>query len=237
MLSRASLPTPWAGGRNADENGCAEFHSLGAHLVQAAVDHAFFELEVGNAVTQQPADAVALLEHGHVVAGTRKLLRAGKPGRAGADDRDLLPGLVRRRLRTHPAFFPGPVHDCMLDRLDADRVLVDTQHARFFAGRRADAAGEFRKVVGRMQHLDRRLPVLPVDQVVPVRDDVADRASRHAERHAAIHAARALHPRRLVGQAQVELAVVLLAGLGGLVRLLDAAELEEPVTLPTHFST
>src|SRR2546422_4825673 len=54
-------------------------------------------------------------------------------------------------------------------------------------------------------------------------------------RHAAIHAARALHSRRLVGQAQVELAVVLLAGLGGLVRLLDAAELEEPGDLTHSF--
>src|SRR5205807_8319847 len=149
------------GGRaHADEIRRAELDALGAHLLQAPVDHVFFELEVGDAVTQQPADAVALLEHGHVVAGARQLLRAGKPGRARADDRDLLSRPVRRGQRPYPALFPGLVDDGVLDRLDADRVLVDAQHARFLAGRRTDAAGEFRKVVGRMQYFDRRLPVL-----------------------------------------------------------------------------
>jgi hypothetical protein len=44
-----------------------------------------------------------------------------------------------------------------------------------------------------MQRLDGVLPVLPVDEVVEVRDEIVDRAALHAERNAAVHAARALH--------------------------------------------
>ena len=42
----------------------------------------FLHLEIGNAVAQQPADAVGFLEHDDGVAGARELLRAGEPGRA-----------------------------------------------------------------------------------------------------------------------------------------------------------
>src|SRR5262249_35550154 len=157
------------------------------------------------------ADAVVLLEHRDRVARARELLRAGEPRRSRADDRHLLAAALGGALRPDPAGLPGAVDDRVLYRLDPDRVLVDAQHAGLLAGRRADAAGELGKIVGRMQRLDRRLPVAAVDEVVPVGNDVVDRAALHAERDAAIHAARALDLGILVGQAQVELAVVLLS--------------------------
>ena len=51
-------------------------------------------LEVGDAVTQQPADPVGALEDRDGVPGPRELLGRGQPGRTRADDRDLLAGLV-----------------------------------------------------------------------------------------------------------------------------------------------
>ena len=173
-------------------------------------------------------DAVVLFEHHHVVPGARQLLRAGEAGGARADDRDLLAGLVLRRLRQDPALFPGLVDDRVLERLDPDRVVVDPQRARLLARRRAYAAGEFGEVVRRVQRLDRVLPVLPVNQIVEVRDDVVDRAAAHAERGAAVHAARALDPRFLVGEVSDELAPVALARLGRFGRLLEALMLEKP---------
>ena len=80
----------------------------------------------------------------------------------------------------------------LLDQLDRHRRLIDAQHAGSFARRRADAAGELRKIVGRMQTADRALPAAVIHEVVPVRDQVVDRAAGVAERHAAIHAASAL---------------------------------------------
>ena len=87
--------------------------------------------------------------------GARKLLRAGEARRAGADDGDALAGFARRRLRLDPAFFPRLVDDRVLDRLDADRIVVDAQRAGFLARRRADAAGELGEIVGRVQRVDR----------------------------------------------------------------------------------
>src|SRR5215468_9992971 len=126
-----------------------------------------------------------------------------------------------------PALVPRLVDDRVLDRLDADRVLVDAQRAGFLARRRADAPGELGEVVRRVQRLDRVLPVLPVDEVVEVRNDVVDRAAGHAERHAAVHAARALDLGLLVAEVRDELAVVLRPRAGRLRGLLQARVLEK----------
>ena len=106
-----------------------------------------FSSEVGDAVAQQAADAVALFEQRHGMAGARQLLRAGQAGRARAHHRDLLAGLARRHLRRDPALGPALVDDGVLDGLDADRVAVDVQGTGGFARRRADAAGELRKLL------------------------------------------------------------------------------------------
>src|SRR5690606_38451156 len=114
----------------------------------------------------------ALLEHGDGMAGACQLLCSGQAGRAGTDDGDLLAGLVAGRLRHHPAVFTGLVDDGALDGLDADRLARDVQRTRGFTRRRADAAGEFGELVGRVQDIDGLAPVAPIDQIIPVRNDV-----------------------------------------------------------------
>jgi len=57
-----------------------------------------------------------------------------------------------------------------------------------------------------MQRLNRVAPVLPVDEIVEVRDDVIDRATAHAKWGAAVHAARALDLGLIRGQMLNELA-------------------------------
>src|SRR5690606_11407777 len=127
----------------------------------------------------------------HIVTDTRQLLRRRQAGRTGTDDGHALAGLELGRLRHDPAHLPGLVDDGVLDRLDAYRIIVDVQCTGRLAGRRADAAGEFREVVGRMQILDRLEPLAVVNEIVPVRNDVVDRAAAGAEGNAAVHAARA----------------------------------------------
>src|SRR5207247_7163012 len=120
--------------------------------------------------------------------------------RAGPDDRDAATGLDTRRLRHDQAGIPRVVDDRVLDLLDRDRVaLADLEHARGLARRRAQSAGELREVVRRVQLADRLGPAAAVDEVVPVRDEVPQRAAAVAERHAALHAARALRGELLVG--------------------------------------
>src|SRR6202035_5140461 len=47
----------------------AELDALGNHLLQPPVEHPFFHLELGDAVAQQSADTVSLLEHRYRMPG------------------------------------------------------------------------------------------------------------------------------------------------------------------------
>src|SRR5690606_29736137 len=180
-------------------------HELDAFLLhefQAPLDHvALVELHVRDAVHQQAARAVGALQHGDAVAGPIELCGRREAGRSGADHHNLLAGAVARRLWNHPALLPAAIDDGRFDGLDGHRLIADAEYAGSFAGRRADAAGEIGKVVGHVQALERLPPQPAVDQVVPLRDHVVDRAARgHAadqlarvtEGDAAIHAARRL---------------------------------------------
>ena len=204
----------------ADMDAVVERHAFGFHLRHAAVDDVLFHLEVGNAVAKQAAGLGEFLVDMDVMAGAGELLRSRKARGAGADDGDLLAGLLRRDLRLQPAIVPGAIHDGAFDGLDGDRVVVDVERAGRLARRRTDAAGEFRKVVGRVQIARGFFPVALVDEVVEVGDLVVDRAARRARRNrtgavaignAAIHAARGLVAGVLLAQGNDEFAIMLQA--------------------------
>ena len=74
---------PQAGHRqvDADLDAGPELDAFLRHQRQPAIDEALFELELGNAVTQQAADAVGPLEDGHVMPGLIQLVGGGEPGR------------------------------------------------------------------------------------------------------------------------------------------------------------
>ena len=74
-------------------------------------------------------------------------------------------------------------------------VVVDVERAGGLARRRAHAARHLGEVVGGVQVERRRLPLVAVDEVVPVRDLVVDRAAVVAVGDAAVHAARRLRLR------------------------------------------
>ena len=169
------------------------------------------------------------------MADARQLLRGGQAGRTGTDDGNLLAGLVLRRLRDDPAHLPALVDDEVLDRLDAHRRRVDPQRTGGFAGRRADAAGEIREIVGGMQHVQRLLPVATVNQVIPVGNDVVHRTAVVAERNAAIHAACALNLGLFVGQGVDEFLVVFQALFDRLVSLGKTLEFHESSRL-AHYA-
>ena len=183
----------------------AELGALGLHLLEPALEMALLHLELGDAVAQQAADPVGALEHDDVVTGARELLGGGETGRSGADHRDPLARLDRRELGHDPPFVPRPIDDLDLDLLDRDRVGVDAEHARRLARRRAQAPGELGEVVRGVQPVDRVAPVVAVHEVVPVGDQVAERAAVVAERDAAVHAASGLDLQRLGREALVDL--------------------------------
>ena len=167
-------------------------HALLLHDRQPAGQEPLLHLELGDAVAQQPADPVGALEDRDRVAGPVELVGGGQPGGSRPDDGHALAGPDPRRRRCHPSLVERPLDDRELDRLDRDRVIVDRQHARPFAGRGAETTRPFRKVVRGVQSVDGRLPLIPVHQVVPVRNEVPERTPLVAERDPTIHAAGAL---------------------------------------------
>ena len=142
------------------------------------------------------------------MADARELLGAGEARRAGADDRDALAGAARGRLGLEPAFAPGAVDDRAFDRLDRHRRVLQVERAGGLARRRADAAGEFGEIVGAVQVARGLLPVVAIDQIVPVGDLVVHRTAVVTIGNAAVHAARGLIARRLFAERQDEFAIV-----------------------------
>ena len=63
---------------------CLECHPLTPHLLKTPVDKVLFHLEIWNAVAEQSADAIILLEYRNRMACTRKLLRGGESCGAGS---------------------------------------------------------------------------------------------------------------------------------------------------------
>ncbi len=176
----------------ADMHLAVEDHAFRFHLADAALHDPLLQLEVGNAVAQKSAGIGVFLVDMDVVTGAAELLRGGKPGGAGPDDGNALAGPALGRLGRDPAFLPSLVRDGIFDRLDRHRHIFEIQRAGRLAGGRADAAGEFREIIGGVQVAGRVAPVAVIDEVVPVRDLVVHRTARMAIGNAAIHAARGL---------------------------------------------
>jgi hypothetical protein len=122
------------------------------------------------------------------VTGAVELLRRRESRRSRPDDGNAPPGAMRRRLGANPSFVERPVDDGLLDLLDRHGFIVDGENAGRFARGGTQATGELGKVVGGMQLLHGGLPVVARDEVVPLGDAIAQRASVVAEGDAAIHA-------------------------------------------------
>ena len=105
---------------------------------------------------------------------------------------------------------------------------LSVEDARLLARRRAELARELGEVVRRVQPVDGGAPLAAVHEVVPVRDQVAERAARVAERHAAVHAALRLLAHEAVLGGRLLLRVVAQPVLDRAVRLHAAAQLQEP---------
>ncbi len=187
-----------------------------------------FQLEVRNAVHQQAARAIGTLEERDAMSGAIELLSGSHARRPAADDRYALAGAHLWRLGDDPTLGEAAVGDRHFDFFDRDRIFIDPQHASRFARSRANAPGELRKVIRGVQPIERALPLTAKDQVVPVRNDVPQRAARVAERHSAVHAPRALLAQFGLGQNLQELVVMLQTFRNRLIVVMRSAEFEKP---------
>src|SRR5512144_1145410 len=111
--------------RLANIDAGTEAHAFLLHLRDPAIDQPLLHFEVGDAVTEQTAGPIVLFEYHDVVADASELLCARKAGGSRAHYRNSLTALALRRQRRDPAHLPSLIDNRMLDRLDADRVVVD----------------------------------------------------------------------------------------------------------------
>ena len=185
-----ALPQLRRGDVAPDVDAESKLDALCNELLHPPFDEPLLDLELRHPEADEPSCRLVALVDDDVLAGPRKLLGTGEPGRARADDGNAAAGAPRRRLRLHPALAPAAVDDRELDLLDRDGVpLVDLEHARRLARSGTEPAGELGEVVRPVKLLERFLPAVAVDEVVPVRNQVADRTAVMAERHPALHAA------------------------------------------------
>src|SRR5258708_3712664 len=171
------------------------------HQIEAPLDHGLLQFHVGNAVHQQPAGPIRAFEDRHQVAGPIELAGASEPCRPRTNYGYLFARAHRRRFRHYPARVESSINDGLLDGLDRHRRIADAEHARSFAGRRANAARELREIVGLVQTIERFTPLTTIDKIIPLRNQVIDWTAgrgtvndlaRMTERHAAVHATGAL---------------------------------------------
>ena len=97
----------------------------------------------------------------------------------------------------------------------------------------SQGAGQIRpvnsgKIVGRMQGFERCSPLVAIDEVIPIRDQIVDRAAVMTERNAAIHATRRLHTRLGCGQGFDKLVPIAPANVGFIIRPVLALDLKKP---------
>ena len=124
--------------------------------------------------------------------GAGQLLGAGKARRAAADNRHRTATRGLRRAGLDPVLGEGAVNNRTLNQLNRDRGILQVQGAGRLAGRGADAPGEFGEIIGRMQALGGPPPVVAVDQIIPVRDQVVHRTAVLTIGDAAVEASRGL---------------------------------------------
>ena len=215
---RKILEKPFGGQILSDVHTGFERDAFRLHQPDPPFDHlALVEFHVGNPVEEKPADPVSALEDGHLVPGLVQLVGASQARRPGADDGHILARAEFRRIRGDPAFLPAPVNNRALDGLDRDRRLDDSERAGSLAWCRADATGELGEVVGFVEPVERLAPEAAIDEVIPLGDQVVDRAAAGhpadelagvAEWNAAVHAAGSLGAEFVLRHVDVKLVPV-----------------------------
>src|ERR1700738_5351464 len=137
--------------------------------------------------------------------GPIQLLCCRESRRTRADNGDFFTRPDFGRLGTNEAFGETSLHDAVFNLLDGDRGLVDSQHARRLTRGWTNASGELGEIICRVKLAHGFFPAPVIHQIIPVWDEIVDRASAVAEGHAAIHAARALVSQLFFGEVLVNL--------------------------------
>ncbi len=169
----------------------AELDAHAGEDFAAIAQHGLFQLELGDAESQQTADFRVLVEHHRGHAATYQHVRTAQASRACADDRDTLAGRLDLGHVRAPAHGERGVGDVFLDRTDGHRAETVVEGAGTLAQTvlRAHPAADFRQGVGLVRQLGGLEDVALGHQFEPVGNEVVHRALPFAIRVATTQAA------------------------------------------------
>jgi len=95
-------------------------------------------------------------------------------------------------LRLNPSLGPSSIDDLDLNLLDGYGVLIDANNTSGFTRGRTQSPGELGKVVGCVKSINGVSPAIVENEIVPIGNQISERAAVIAERDSAIHASACL---------------------------------------------
>ncbi len=173
-----------------------------------------FQLHVGNAVHQKASHTVIPFVYGNLMAPFVELVSRRKACRAGAHNGHFLACAHLRRFCSGKSLLVCIFSDSIFIFLHRHGVTVMTAGTGRFTESRTYSGRKFRKIIGFHQTVISLLPVTRIDQIIPFRYQIVQRAAgRHShqlhagltEGYAAGHTPGALPLLFFSGQRRVKL--------------------------------
>ena len=197
----------------------AEHDAKLVHKGHAALDHVFRKLHIGNAVHEQPAGAVVALNDRHQRPAPRELPCGSKPRRPRSHHGNPRRILGSRLKPVRTTVRPFPIGNGAFVVVDGRGLVAHpAKVARSLAKGRAHTARELRQRRGKRETLGGLGPSSAIHELVPLRDEVVERAAARAsaakrtahlaKRNPAHHAAARLSALGIFIEVHIELVVV-----------------------------
>ena len=152
-------------------------NSFFLHHLYLAIHNMLFQLHIRNSIHEQPADPVRALIHCHAVSALIELISHCKTGRPASDHRYLLSGSYLGGLGRCIALLISIFYDSVLVFLGGYRFTDQPASAGCFTESRTHSRSELRKAVRLFQSIVCLLPVSHINQVIPLRHQIMQRAS------------------------------------------------------------
>ena len=155
--------------------------------MDAAIDDGLVEFEVGDAVAEETAGSLVLLEDRYAVTHQVQLVGSSQSGRSGTDNCHLLAvalGVLYGHITLQESTLGNGAFVLAIGNGLACGMIQDTS---LLAERGTDTARKLRERIGLLEQLICRFPFAMIQGIVPFGVFIAQRTSPVAEGHATIH--------------------------------------------------
>ena len=195
-----------------------KYNPLCSHQIQPALHNGFFQLHVGDPIHEQAARPILPFKYGDRMPPSAELICTGQPRRAGSHHCHTLSRTILWYMWSDQSALPGILNDTKFVLLDGHRISGESTGTGCLTQRGAHPSRELRKIVGFQQPFQRMPKITGINQVIPLRHQIVQRAAGHhaaqhraglTEGHAALHTARALASALFPAQVGMKFAIVL----------------------------